>query len=130
MLMGLLAWLHKRRAVRLIENDLARLKAFGLFDKDPRAAAQNVVDWGVLSLPYKKVRPLHPNVIAIAWMVVFVLRDSLSREERLPYANAAIAILQRTMEYRRAELTQQDSLALEGALQELLGFVGQSPHIL
>lgn len=127
--MGLLEWLHKRRAVRLIENDLARLKAFGLFDKDPRAAAQNVVDWGVLIFPYVRVRPLHPNVIAIVWMVVFVLRDSLPREERLPYANAAIAILQRTMDYRRAELTQQDGWALEGAFQELAGFVGQSPQV-
>lgn len=127
MLMGLLAWLHKRRAVRLIENDLARLKASGLFDADPREAAQNVVGWGVLSVPYRRVQSLHPNVMAVAWMLVYVLKDSLPREERLPYANAAVAMLRRTIEIRRAELTQEDGRVLEAALRELAVFIEQ-PH--
>lgn len=130
MLLSLLTWLHKRRAVRLIENDLARLKAFGLFDADPRAAAQDVVAWGELGLPYWKVRSMHPNVQAVSWMVIYVLKDSLPREHRLPYANAAISILRRTVEHRGAELTQLDDGMLNGALQEFMGFIEQSPCVL
>lgn len=127
--MSLLGWLHKRRAVRLIENDLAMLKAFELFEADPRAAAQNVVDWGVLSLPYGKARFMHPNVQAISWMVIYVLKDSLPRGHRLPYANAAISILRKTVEHRSTELTQLDEAVLDNALQELMGFTEQSPCV-
>jgi len=92
--MGSFSWLNpsnEERATKLIETGLAQLKMTGLFDFDPLRSAQQVRQYATSRLPKTNMRP---DVLASSWLVIFVLASKQSREERLPFANVALALLQ------------------------------------
>lgn len=120
--MGIFSWLNpstEQRATKLIETGLAHMKMAGLFDFDPVQSAQQVTQYAASRLPKVNKIDMRPDVMASSWLVMFVLASRQSREERLPFANVAMALLQAVTGDPRLRLSALDRDVAERAFWEL-----------
>ncbi|MDP3798104.1 MAG: hypothetical protein Q8R06_13305 [Polaromonas sp.] len=70
-------------------------------------------------LPKVNKIDMRPDVMASSWLVMFVLASRQSREERLPFANVAMALLQAVTGDPRLRLNSLDRDVAERAFWEL-----------
>lgn len=120
--MGIFSWLmpsNTKRATDLIEARLVQMKSAGIFDLDPKQSANQVMQYAISRLQSRGKIDIHPSVMAASWLTIFALEFRGSREDRLPFANVAIGLIQSALHYPGSRLSPADLDIAEFAFREL-----------
>ena len=119
--MEIFSWLmpsNTKRATDLIEARLDQMKLVGIFDLDPKKSANQVMQYANSRLQSSRKVDIHPSVMAANWLTIFVLEFRGSREDRLPFANVAVGLIQSAL-HPDSRLGPVDRNLAEMAFREL-----------
>ena len=123
--MSILGWLFSSKndeARKHIQKMLEIMKTHGVFDGNPADAAKAVEEFSAPIFGNGPVSKLNPTMLAISWLIVYLSNSRLSREQRLPFANAGMSFL-RVATRPGAELSGVERSVVEKALEQFQTFI-------